>query len=152
MVGLKFAHVLIAIVALGTSAGLGLLLEFHGDHPTHGAFVLRAVRTLLYAVAIPGYLLMLITGMWMGNVEGLLGAHWTEAAMNLWGVGALFIGGYAFVLHRRVAGSVDRRMVMGGRLSSKCGRLFPPCAACRKAPATPAIICGHGARSGPACG
>jgi len=117
MIDLKFAHVLIAIAALGTSAGLGLLLEFYGDHPTHGAFMLRAVRTLLYCVAIPGYLLMLVTGMWMGHVEGLLDAHWTEAAMHLWGVGALFIAGYAFALHKRIVGSPGRGATVLGRVS-----------------------------------
>lgn len=40
-VWLKFFHILIAIIALGTSAGLGIVMEFYGDHPGHGLFVLR---------------------------------------------------------------------------------------------------------------
>jgi hypothetical protein len=32
---------------------------------------------------------MLVSGMWMGHIANLLDAHWTEAAMNIWGVGAI---------------------------------------------------------------
>src|SRR6476619_744076 len=95
----KFVHILIAIIALGTSAGLGVVLEFFGDHPVHGGFVLGAIRRLLYFLVLPGYVLMLLTGMWMGHVAGLLDAHWTEAAMNLWGIGALFIATSQVALH-----------------------------------------------------
>jgi len=92
--GLKFAHILVAIVALGTGAAVGILVGFFGDDATHGAFVLRLSRKLLHLVVLPGYLLMLVTGMWMGHLADLLDARWTEAAMNLWGVGALFIRAY----------------------------------------------------------
>ena len=57
----KFAHILVAIVALGTSAGLGIVLEFYGNHPVHGTFVLRAIARLVGFFVIPGYLLMLAT-------------------------------------------------------------------------------------------
>ena len=123
--GFKFAHILIAIVALGTSAGLGVVLEFFGDHPVHGGFVLGAIRRLLYFMVVPGYVLMLLTGMWMGHMAGLLDARWTEAAMNLWGIGALFIAASLVVLHRQIklfatAGPDSRayrRMAWLGRLS-----------------------------------
>ena len=39
----KFLHILIAIITLGTSARLGILLEFYGDDATHGVFVLRPI-------------------------------------------------------------------------------------------------------------
>ena len=71
-IGFKFVHVLIAIIALGTSAALGILLTFFVGHATHGAFVLRTIRTLLYCVVIPGYVLMLITGMWTAHLGALL--------------------------------------------------------------------------------
>ena len=123
--GLKFVHILIAIVALGTSAGVGVVLEFYGDHPVHGGFVLAAIRRLLYFLVAPGYVLMLLTGMWMGHVAGLLDAHWTEAAMNLWGIGALFIAVSLAVLHRQIklfatvgpASRAYRRVAWLGRLS-----------------------------------
>jgi uncharacterized membrane protein len=100
--GLKFAHILIAIVALGTGAAVGMLVGFFGDDATHGAFVLRLSRKLLHLVVLPGYLLMLATGMWMGYLADLLDARWTEAAMNLWGVGALFFALLAFFLRRQI--------------------------------------------------
>jgi uncharacterized membrane protein len=102
-IGFKFVHVLIAIIALGTGAALGILLAFFAGHPTHGAFVLRTVRTLLYCVVIPGYVLMLITGMWTAHLGALLDARWAEAAMNLWGLGIIFIALTAVGVHRQIA-------------------------------------------------
>ena len=124
-IGFKFIHVLIAIIALGTSAALGILLTFFVGHPTHGAFVLRTVRTLLYFVVIPGYVLMLITGMWTAHLGALLDASWAEAAMNLWGVGAIFIAFTAVAVHRQIAlfdsagpsSPLYRRTAMFARLS-----------------------------------
>jgi hypothetical protein len=75
----KFVHIAIAIIALGSGAAATLV-------PTVWA------RKLLCLLVLPGYALMLVTGMWMGRLANLLDAHWTEAAMNLWGVGALFLG------------------------------------------------------------
>jgi hypothetical protein len=99
----KYAHIFIAIVSLGTSASLGIVLAFFAGHPKHGAYVLRMVRRLLYFVVLPGYVLMLATGMWMGHLAALLDAHWTEAAMNLWGIGALFIALSLFMLRKQIA-------------------------------------------------
>ena len=121
----KVAHFLFAIIALGTSAALAILLEFFADDPTHGAFVLRMVRRLLYCVVVPGYVLMLATGMWMGHLAALLDARWTEAAMHLWGVGALFMTLSLVVLHKQIrlfasAGSASpayRRVALLGRLT-----------------------------------
>jgi hypothetical protein len=59
----KFAHILIAIVALGTSAGLGIVLELYGNHPVHGTFVLRAIERMTGFLVLPGYALMLATGL-----------------------------------------------------------------------------------------
>jgi hypothetical protein len=99
----KYAHIFIAIVALGTSAALGVLLEFFADHPSHGAYVLRMARKLLCFIVVPGYVLMLATGMWMGHLAALLDSHWTEAAMNLWGVGFLFIALTLVILRKQIA-------------------------------------------------
>src|SRR5437764_1336116 len=86
---LKFAHILIAVMALGTGASVGILLSFFANDSTHGEFVQRLARKLLTFVVIPGYVLMLVSGMWMGHSANLLDAHWTEAAMNLWGIGGV---------------------------------------------------------------
>jgi hypothetical protein len=99
----KYAHVFIAIIALGTSAALGIVLEFFADDPSHGAYVLRMVRRLFYFVVIPGYVLMLATGMWMGHLGALLDSRWTESAMNLWGIGALFIALSLGILRKQIA-------------------------------------------------
>ena len=87
---LKFAHIVIAIFALGTGMANGIALTFFANHPAHGAFVQRVARKLLHVVVLPGYVLMLATGMWMGHMAALLDARWTEAARKLWGVGAVF--------------------------------------------------------------
>ena len=100
--GLKFAHILIAVASLGVGAALAILIGFFADHPTHGGYVLRTARKLAYFVVVPGYVLMLVTGMWMGHVANLLDARWTETAMDLWGIGALFIAFSLVVLRRQI--------------------------------------------------
>jgi uncharacterized membrane protein len=84
---LKFIHILIAILALGTSAGLGIVLEFYGSHPTHGPFVLRAITRIVTLFVLPGYVLMLVTGLWMVHLSWPLTTRWIQAALALWGVG-----------------------------------------------------------------
>ena len=98
----KYAHIFIAIISLGTSAAMGIVLEFFADHPSHGPYVLHMVRKLLYSIVVPGYVLMLATGMWMGHLAALLDSHWTEAAMNLWGAGALFIALLLVTLRKQI--------------------------------------------------
>jgi len=91
---LKFFHVLIAILALGTSAGLGIVMELFGDDPRHGAYVLRAILKLEAGFVLPGYLLMPVTGMWMANGVWPMTTPWIAAAFVLWGAGlALLAGG-----------------------------------------------------------
>lgn len=101
--GFKFAHILFAILTLGTGAIVGILAVFFGDDPTHGEFVRRIVLRLGYVIVVPGYVLLLASGMWMGHLASLLDARWTEAAMNLWGVGASFIALALIGVHRRIA-------------------------------------------------
>ena len=121
----KFAHVLIAIVALGTGAALGIVLTFFARDRTHRSFVLRTVRRLLYCVVIPGYVLMLATGMWTAHLGGLLDANWAEAAMNLWGVGAILIVLAAVGLHREITSdSTTPSSSRGYRRTALLGR-FP---------------------------
>jgi len=100
---LKFAHIFIAIVALGTSAGLGIVLEFYGDHPTHGSFVLRMIRRLVVMVVMPGYLLMLVTGAWLAHLAWSLSVGWIKFAFGLWMLGAILLGISARVLRKQIA-------------------------------------------------
>jgi len=100
---LKFAHIFIAIVALGTSAGLGIVLEFYGDHPTHGSFVLRMIRRLVVMVVMPGYLLMLVTGAWLAHLAWSFSVGWIKLAFGLWMLGAILLGISARVLRKQIA-------------------------------------------------
>ena len=110
--GLKYAHVLIAILALGTSTAIGILLGFFADDPAHGAFALRLARQLLW-VLIAGYTLMLVSGMWLGHVADLLDARWAETAMNVWGAGALFIGLTIRSVNRQIRAPSRREALLG---------------------------------------
>jgi uncharacterized membrane protein len=98
----KLAHILIAIVALGTSAGLGIVLELYGSHPVHGAFVLRALARLVGFVVLPGYLLMLATGLWMVHLSWTLTARWIVDALVLWSVGLVLLGIFLVVLRTQI--------------------------------------------------
>ena len=84
---LKLLHIFVAVVALGTSAGLGIVLEFYGDDPTHGPFVLRAIERLVALVVFPGYVVMLATGAWMASSAWSFTARWIQIALALWIVG-----------------------------------------------------------------
>ena len=98
----KFLHILIAILALGTSAGLGIVLEFYGNHPTHGVFVLRATERIVAFFVIPGYVLMLVTGLWMMNLSWSFTTKWIQAALALWGIGIAMLVISLAVLHRQI--------------------------------------------------
>jgi hypothetical protein len=110
--GLKYAHVLIAIIALGASGAVGVILSGYAADAAHGEFALRIARRLLWIVAA-GYLLMLATGMWMGHVAHLLDARWTEMAMNIWAAGALFIGLTMRSVQRQLRAPSKREALLG---------------------------------------
>ena len=97
---LKFIHIFIAVVALGTSACLGIVLEFFSDHPVHGPYVLRMIRRLTALVVMPGYVLMLVTGAWLAHLSWSFSTPWIQAALGLWAAGALFLGLTAAALRR----------------------------------------------------
>jgi uncharacterized membrane protein len=104
---LKLVHIIVAIVALGTSAGLGILLEFFARHPQHGAFMLRAIERLTALVVLPGYLLMLATGLWMVSLAWPLTLKWIQLALALWTVGLVALG-WSFAATRRRALAASR--------------------------------------------
>lgn len=126
----KFLHVLIAILALGSSAGLGIVLELFGDHPVHGGFVLRAIQAVERWFVIPGYLLMLGTGLWLAKITGLLGARWIHAALALWSIGLVALIASALLLRKQIAlldaqransGSYRRISLLGRGLGAVVG-------------------------------
>ena len=119
----KFFHILIAILALGTSAGLGIALEFYGSHPTHGPFLLRAIGRIVAFFVLPGYVLMLVTGLWMVNVAWPLTTGWVQAALALWALGIVVLTGFLAVLRKQLrvlevegpTSTVYRRVSLLGR-------------------------------------
>ena len=102
-VWVKFLHILIAIVALGTSAGLGIVMEFYGDHPVHGLFVLRAVKRLVALLVIPGYLLMVVTGLWLTHLSWSFTLRWIQAALVLWILGGVSFAVSIMLLQKQIA-------------------------------------------------
>lgn len=98
----KFFHILIAILALGTSAGLGIVLEFYGGHPTHGPFLLRAIGRIVAFFVIPGYMLMLVTGLWMVNLSWPMTTKWIQAALGLWAIGIVMLSIFLVVLRKQL--------------------------------------------------
>lgn len=89
---LKFLHIFVAVVALGTSAGLGIVLEFYGNNPTHGSFVLRAIERMVTLVVLPGYILVLGTGLWMASLAWPFTARWIQLTLGLWALGFACLG------------------------------------------------------------
>jgi uncharacterized membrane protein len=99
---LKFFHILIAILALGTSAGLGIVLEFYGGHPTHGPFLLRAIGRIVALFVLPGYVLVLLSGLLMVNLSWQLTTKWIQVALGLWGTGIVVLSIFLVVLHKQL--------------------------------------------------
>ena len=89
---LKFLHIFVAVVALGTSAGLGIVLEFYGNDPTHGSFVLRVIERMIALIVLPGFLLMLATGLWMASLAWPFTVRWVQLALGLWVAGIASLG------------------------------------------------------------
>lgn len=98
---LKLLHIFVAVVALGTSAGLGIVLEFYGDDPTHGSFVLRAIERMIPLVVLPGYALLLASGLWMASTAWSFSARWIQLALGLWFAGLACLGLSLLALRRQ---------------------------------------------------
>jgi uncharacterized membrane protein len=98
---IKLLHILVAVVALGTSAGLGIVLEFYGSDAKHGPFLLRAIERMTALVVLPGYLLMLATGLWLANSIWLFTAMWIQLAIGLWVVGLVCLAGSLAIVRRQ---------------------------------------------------
>lgn len=98
---LKFLHIFVAVVALGTSVGLGVVLEFYGNDPAHGSYVLRAIERMVLLVVLPGYLLMLATGLWMASLAWPFTARWIRLALGLWIVGIACLGWSLLALRKQ---------------------------------------------------
>jgi len=79
----KFVHVLVAIVAVGSSAGSSLWLRLAMRSPDHLRFALRSAKFLDERLMRPGLILLLITGLWMAASRWTLALFWIRAAIVL---------------------------------------------------------------------
>ena len=126
----KFLHILIAILALGTSAGLGIVLELYGQHPKHGTFVLSVILRISTWFVLPGYVAMLATGLWMTHLAWTPMPGWLQTAITLWGVGLVLLIADIAVLRKQAARAVDGSAIvplwlalLGRGLGAVCGLL-----------------------------
>src|SRR5918992_4786895 len=102
---LKFAHVFLAIVAVGFNASYGILLGRANREPEHMGHVLRTVKVLDDRFANPAYGLLLVTGLSMVFVGDLaLSQFWLATSLGIYValvLGGLF--GYTPTLRRQIA-------------------------------------------------
>ena len=101
----KFAHILLAIAAVGFNASYAAWLVRVRNHPDSLEFVLRGVKFLDDYIANPAYIGLLVTGIAMVI---LLPWHffqqfWLEAAVVLWVIAMLLgYGVYTPTLSRQI--------------------------------------------------
>lgn len=130
----KFVHVALAVVGVGTSAGLGLWLELAPNTREHEAYALRAIRFLEYRFVVPMMVLLLLSGWAMVSLAPWpLDTPWIVLALALWGSILLGMAAYHPILRRQIglveAGARDtphyRTLALGGRLlGGAIGLLF----------------------------
>ncbi|HEX9823194.1 MAG TPA: DUF2269 family protein [Actinomycetota bacterium] len=101
--GVKFAHVVSAIVAVGTNLTYGLIMARSANQPEHERFALGVVKTLDRSLANPAYGLLLVTGIWMVFISPYdITDFWILTALVLYA--AAVLGGillYAPILRRQ---------------------------------------------------
>jgi uncharacterized membrane protein len=79
----KFVHILVAIIAVGSSAGSSLWLRLAIQSPSHLAFALRSAKRLDELVTRPGLIVMAATGLWMAATRWSLSLLWIRSALIL---------------------------------------------------------------------
>jgi uncharacterized membrane protein len=85
--GLKFIHVLLAIVAVGFNMSYGIWISRAAKEPQHEAHVLRGIKLLDDRIANPAYGLLLVTGVTTVLVGHLSFAQfWIAMALGLYGL------------------------------------------------------------------
>ena len=102
--GVKFVHILLAIVAFGFNATYAIWIARAQRDPQHLDFALRGVKFLDDYFANPAYLLLLVSGLTMvALVHYQLTTFWLAAALVLWLVAiALGYGVYTPTLRRQI--------------------------------------------------
>lgn len=78
---IKFIHVLVAIVAVGSSAGSSLWLRLAMRSPANMPFALRTAKFLDEFLTRPGLIVLLVTGLWMAATRWTLSLFWIRLAL-----------------------------------------------------------------------
>ena len=102
---LRFAHVLLAMIAVGANLTYTLWLRIGERDPEHLAYTIRGIRAIDRRVANPAYALLLVTGLAMVVFSGVpLAQGWLVVALALYGAAAL-VGYFVFgpVVRRELA-------------------------------------------------
>lgn len=101
---LKFAHVLLAIVAVGFNASYAIWIARAAREPAHLSHVLRGIKILDDRFANPAYGLLLLTGLAMAFLVKLpLTTFWVAGALVLWLLAmGLGVGAYTPTLRRQI--------------------------------------------------
>lgn len=101
---LRFIHVLLAIVAVGTNATYGVWMALGAREPQSLRTILRGIRVLDSRIANPAYGLLLVTGLAMlyaGNLR--VTTPWILSAIVLYVVAsALGLRGYSAALRTQI--------------------------------------------------
>ena len=79
----KFIHILVAVIAVGSSAGSSLWLRLATRSPQHLPFALRSAKRLDEFLTRPGLIVIAATGLWMAASRWTLTALWIRAAVVL---------------------------------------------------------------------
>ena len=101
---LKFAHVLLAIIAVGFNASYGILLARAAREPEHESHVLRTIKVLDDRFANPAYALLLVTGLLMVWEAGIpLSTFWIATSLGIYGAAVLLgLAVYTPMLRRQI--------------------------------------------------
>jgi len=87
---LRFAHVLLAMIAVGANLTYALWLRIGERDPEHLAYTIRGIRAIDRRVANPAYALLLVTGLAMVVFSGVpLAQGWLVVALALYVAAAL---------------------------------------------------------------
>jgi uncharacterized membrane protein len=92
---IKFIHVVLAIVAIGSNVTYALWLRRAVAEPQHAGYVLRGIKGIDDRLATPAYILLLVTGitlLFVGDIP--LTTFWILAALVLYA--AVIVGGLLF--------------------------------------------------------
>jgi uncharacterized membrane protein len=100
----KFAHILLAIIAVGFNASYAIWLTRAARAPQHLSYVLRGIKFLDDRFANPSYGLLFITGLIMVLTTHIpLTTFWIAAALGLWfGLLVIGVGFYTPTLRKQI--------------------------------------------------